>query len=286
MLTLFTPSMRMVRLLAVLLVAAAAAGCAATPARTTSHDPYENFNRKVDKFNDTLDRAALKPVAKAYKKVTPRVVRSGVSNFFANLEYPTTIINQFLQGKFSLGFRDTGRLLVNTTLGIGGLFDVATKMNLPANDEDFGQTLAVWGVPAGPYLVLPFFGPSNFRDGPSRIPDFYTDGTHYLDIKEWERWALRGVEVVNDRAELLSAEQTLNTAYDRYAFLRDVWVQRREYLIFDGNPPQEDLEDILDDEPLDDPMAIEPEMENEVPVTSGSSGAGPDTTAEDPQPGQ
>ncbi len=259
---------RALRLLALIMLAALATGCAAVPGRTTSNDPYEGFNRKVDKFNDTLDRAALKPAAKAYKKVTPRFVRAGISNFFANIEYPTTVVNQFLQGKFGLGLRDTGRLLVNTTIGIGGLFDVASKMNLPANDEDFGQTLAVWGVPAGPYLVLPFFGPSNFRDGPSRIPDVYTDGLHYLDIKPIERWGLRAVDVINERAELLSAEQTLNKVYDRYAFLRDVWVQRREYAIFDGNPPVDDLED----ESLEDPEADLPES-SATDGTPASSGA-------------
>lgn len=271
---------RGLRLLALILLAALATGCAATPGRTTNRDPYEGFNRKVDKFNDTIDRAALKPVAKAYKKVTPHFVRTGVSNFFANLEYPTTVVNEFLQGKFVLGLRDTGRLLVNTTIGIGGLFDVASKMNLPANDEDFGQTLAVWGVSAGPYIVLPFFGPSNFRDGPSRVPDAYTDGLHYLDIKSRERWGLRGLDLVNERAELLSAEQTLNSAYDRYAFLRDAWVQRREYAIFDGNPPMEDLQD----ESLEDPEAdgADSSATDGTPASSGA--VTPQDSEEDESP--
>lgn len=263
------------RLLVLLALAALATGCATAPGRTTNHDPYQNFNRKVDKFNDSLDRNALKPVAKAYQKVTPRFVRMGVSNFFANLDYPTTVVNQFLQGKIAIGFRDTGRLLVNTTFGVGGLFDVASKINLPANDEDFGQTLAVWGVPAGPYIVLPFFGPSNFRDGPSRIPDIYTDGLHYLDIKTWERWGLRGVDLVNERAELLSAEQTLNSAYDRYAFLRDVWVQRREYAVFDGDPPMDELKD----ESLEDP---EPEEETDPAAAAGESAPAAEANAQSP----
>jgi phospholipid-binding lipoprotein MlaA len=281
-----TRAVTIVRVLALCAVAVLATGCATAPGRTTNNDPYEHFNRKVDKFNDTIDRAALKPVAKAYKKVTPRFVRTGVANFFANLGYPTTIVNDFLQGKFAMGLRDTGRLLMNTTFGIGGLIDVASKADLPANDEDFGQTLAVWGVPSGPYLVLPFFGPSNFRDGPSRIPDIYTDGLHYLDIKAYERWGLRGVNLVSDRAELLNAEQTLNSAYDRYAFLRDAWVQRRQFAVFDGNPPNDDLTEGLEDpeaegdaggsatdgtpassgaatQEMDQPPPPEPEMEGE-----------------------
>lgn len=238
--------MSVARVVALLAVAMLAGGCAATPGRTTNDDPYQGFNRKVDKFNDTIDRAALKPVAKAYNKVAPRVVRQGVSNFFANLEYPTTFINQFLQGKFVLGLRDTGRFLVNSTVGVAGLFDVASKMNLPANDEDFGQTLAKWGVPSGPYLVLPFFGPSNFRDGPSRLPDNYTYTLTYLDLPWETKLGMRAVDLVSERAELLSVEGTVNKTYDRYAFIRDAWVQRREYNIFDGEPPLDDLEEGAD----------------------------------------
>lgn len=259
-----------------------ASGCASMPGRTTNYDPYERFNRKVDKFNDAFDRAVLKPVATGYKKVTPRFVRTGVTNFFANLQYPTTCVNQFLQGKFVLGLKDTGRFLVNSTLGIGGLFDVATKMNLPAHDEDFGQTLAMWGVHAGPYIVLPFFGPSNLRDGPSRLPDIYTDALHYLDISSEVRWGLRGLDVVNQRVELMGAEQTLSTAYDRYTFLRDAWVQRREYKIFDGEPPIEDLED----EPLDDPaMEQDAGTDTSVPAPAEPENAAPMTdTTEQPAP--
>jgi phospholipid-binding lipoprotein MlaA len=245
----FARVLRSLPSVAVLLAAALlASGCAATPGRTSTDDPLQGFNRKVDKFNDTLDRAALKPVAKAYKKVTPHVVRSGVSNFFSNVQYPITIVNQFLQGKFVLGLRDTGRLLVNSTIGLGGLLDVASRMNMPANDEDFGQTLAVWGVPSGPYLVLPLFGPSNFRDGPARIPDFYGDALQYVEMP-WEAvWGLRALDQVNSRAELLSVEQTLSNAYDRYSFLRDAWIQRREYNVFDGDPPLDDMEDLEDPE--------------------------------------
>jgi phospholipid-binding lipoprotein MlaA len=253
--------------IAMLLVVALLASACATPGRTTNDDPYQGFNRKVDKFNDTLDRAALKPVAKTYAKVTPRVVRSSVSNFFSNLEYPITFVNQFLQGKFVLGVRDTGRFLVNSTLGVAGLFDVASKMNLPANDEDFGQTLAVWGVPSGPYLVLPFFGPSNFRDGPSRLPDDYLYTLRYLDIPWEAQWGARALDIVSERAELLSLEETLNKAFDRYAFMRDAWVQRREYTIFDGDPPMDDLEDEAAD------------MQDDADAAGAQAPADPDTGA-------
>jgi len=242
----------MMRAVAVLSVALLAAGCATQPGRTSNEDRWEGWNRGVYKFNDVVDRAALKPVAKGYKKVTPEWMRIGIGNFFSNLEYPATILNQFLQGKATLGFKDTARFLVNTTIGIGGLFDVATRMGLEKNDEDFGQTLAVWGVGSGPYLTLPLFGPSTLRDAPARIFDAFSDPLDYADIP-WEAvWAKRAVRVVHARAELLPLDATLQRTFDPYAFIRDAWVQRREFEIYDGNPPPEQLEDFLDEE---DPAA-------------------------------
>lgn len=225
-----------------------AAGCAANPGRTTDEDRWEGWNRGVYKFNDTLDRAALKPIAKGYKKITPDWMRTGIGNFFANLEYPITIVNQFLQGKGKLGLRDTARFLVNTTIGIGGLFDPATRMGLEANQEDFGQTLAVWGVGSGPYLTLPFFGPSTLRDAPARIFDTFSDPLDYADVR-WEvTWGKRALRAVHGRAELLSLDPTLERTFDPYAFIRDAWLQRREFQIYDGNPPPEQLEDDFEDE--------------------------------------
>lgn len=227
-----------------------AAGCAATPGRTViGEDPWEGFNRGVYKVNDTLDRAALKPTAKGYKKVTPGWMRRGIGNFFSNLEYPATIVNQFLQGKVATGLKDTGRLLLNTTLGIGGLFDVATPVGLEAHDEDFGQTLAVWGVGSGPYLHLPLFGPSTLRDAPSRVIDYFLDPLTFADIHWEELWAQRVLGTVHTRADLLSLDPTLERTFDPYAFIRDAWLQRREFEIFDGNPPPETLdEEFLDEE--------------------------------------
>jgi phospholipid-binding lipoprotein MlaA len=238
-----------------------ATGCASVPGRTVNDDRFEQFNRSVYRFNDSIDRAAVKPVAKAYKAVTPRFVRAGIGNMVNNIGYTSTILNQFLQGKAKTGLRDTGRFLLNTTLGIGGLFDVATAVGLDANDEDFGQTLAVWGVPSGPYLTLPFFGPSTVRDAPGRVVGFFTDALTYVDIP-WEvRWGERALDVVNTRAELLVVDPTLQRAYDPYAFIRDAWIQQREFQIFDGNPPPEELEEDFGDEtetpadaaPPDDP---------------------------------
>lgn len=238
----------------------ALAGCAATPGRTTNNDKFEKFNRGVYKFNDAIDRGALKPVAKGYKKITPQWMRTGITNFFSNLDYPSVAINQFLQGKGKLGLRDTGRFIINTTLGIGGLFDVASHMGLEKNDEDFGQTLAKWGVGSGPYLTLPLFGPSSLRDAPSRIADFFLDPTTYMDVPWEAQWGQRTLNVVQTRAALLPLDPTIQRAYDPYAFIRDAWVQQREFAIFDGNPPPETLED-EELPPPDDSVAPEGETQ-------------------------
>jgi phospholipid-binding lipoprotein MlaA len=229
-----------------------AAGCAATPGRTTANDPWQGFNRGVYKFNDTVDRAAVKPVAKGYQHL-PQWMRSGVGNFFTNLGQPAVIVNQLLQGKPTAAAQDTGRLLLNTVIGIGGLCDVASHAGLPLHDEDMGQTLAKWGVSSGPFLELPVFGPSNVRDAPSRIADYFLGVLQYTDIPPATAWGLRALEGVDKRASLLSVEGTLDQAFDPYAVIRDVWIQRREYQIFDGNPPEAPLEDESGDQPVDDP---------------------------------
>jgi phospholipid-binding lipoprotein MlaA len=242
--------LRPLRAAAAVLIAILAAGCAATPGRTTPDDRWEGLNRKVYKFNDAVDRAALKPVAKGYRAITPRWMRIGIGNLLGNLEYPSTVVNQFLQGKAKLGLRDTGRFLLNSTLGIAGIFDIATAIGLEANDEDLGQTLAVWGVGSGPFLNLPFFGPSTLRDAPTRVVDFFFDPITYID-PPWEVvWGERVLDVVHSRAELLPLDGTLQRTYDPYAFIRDSWIQQREFAIFDGNPPPETLEDLdLDEAP-------------------------------------
>jgi phospholipid-binding lipoprotein MlaA len=238
-----------------LLALAAVGGCATAPGRTSSDDPWSGFNRGMYKFNDGLDRAVLKPTAKAYKAVTPNWFRGMTGRFFANLGYPVTMVNQLLQGKPKLFLKDTGRFIANSTLGLGGLFDVADKMGMPSNDEDFGQTLAVWGVPSGPYLMLPLLGPSTLRDGPAKVPDYFLGVTRHIDVSTATEWGARGLEIIDGRAALLATEATLESAFDRYGIMRDAWVQRREYQIFDGNPPDEplELEDFEDE--LEDPDA-------------------------------
>lgn len=236
--------------LLIALVCLAFVGCATAPGRTTNDDPWNGFNRGVHKFNDGLDRAVLKPTAKGYKKVTPGWLRAGIGNVFANVGYPITMVNQLLQGKPKLFARDTARFLTNTVFGIGGIFDVADKVGLHAHDEDFGQTLAKWGVPSGPYLVLPLFGPSNARDAPGKVVDYFMSPTRNADLDPAVEWGSKALEIIDKRAALLSSEATLDSAYDRYGVMRDAWTQRREYLVFDGDPPEEKIEEFKDeDEP-------------------------------------
>jgi len=209
------------------------AGCASIPSgKADPRDPLERFNRSVYRFNVGADRAVFRPAAKAWRAVVPRPVRRGLSNFVGNLEYPVTIVNDLLQGKLADGGRDFTRLLINSTAGLG-FFDPATKAGFERHDEDFGQTLGKWGVPPGPYLMLPLFGPSNFRDGPAALVDEYTNGRHYLQDSDL-RWGLWAVDKLELRASLLDADATLKRSYDPYAFVRNAWLQRRQYLVKDG----------------------------------------------------
>lgn len=195
-------------------------------------DPWQGFNRAMFTFNDTLDRWTLKPLAKTYRFVMPDPLEIGVSNIFSNvMEVPNTI-NGVLQGDFKGAAHDTGRLLVNTTLGLGGLLDVAQHMNLPADTpEDFGQTLAVWGVGQGPYLVLPLLGPSTLRDGFGKPVDYYTNPTTYIDHVPTDNTVM-ALSLTSTRARLLELENGITG--DRYVFIRDVYLQRRDYLINNG----------------------------------------------------
>lgn len=228
---------------ALVLFVAGLCGCAANPAKypASPHDPIQGFNRGVYKFNDALDRGVAKPVAKAYRAVTPQPVRTGIGNFIANLEMPMVLVNDLLQGKLRAAWSDTGRLLLNTTMGIGGFFDVATKAGIDHNDEDFGQTLGKWGVPPGPFIVLPFLGPSDLRDAPSRAVDAFSNPATYVNPEA--RWGYKALDLLNTRYELLPLDATLDKAYDKYAFMRDAYLQNRAYKVSDGNVPEENLED-------------------------------------------
>jgi phospholipid-binding lipoprotein MlaA len=219
-------------------------GCVTLPPnhKPPPQDPWESWNRGVYKFNDKLDRAVAKPIARTYVKAVPQPARTGVSNFFANLKTTTVMVNDALQGKFLAAGNDLVRFVVNTTVGFGGLLDPATQMGLDKNDEDFGQTLGHWGVPPGPFLELPLLGPSDSRDGPARVVDVFTGPTHYID-NNWVSYGLYGVGFVDTRAALLPLDETLQKVFDPYAFVRDAYLQRRAYLVADGKVTEEPLVD-------------------------------------------
>lgn len=231
----------------------ALAGCATTGPATPG-DPLERLNRGTYRFNAAIDRAVLRPVATGYRNGVPRVVRTGIGNVLSNLAFPTTIVNDLLQLKLKATLIDISRFAINSTLGIGGLLDPASHFGIPRNNEDFGQTLGRWGVPAGPYVVLPLLGPSTLRDAPSLLADAQTDLRVQLDLETREKAALGVLTVFDRRVELLSIDSSIEAAYDPYAFVRNVWLQRREYQVRDGDVPDDPLpEELEDPELLEDP---------------------------------
>ena len=195
------------------------------------NDPWEGFNRAMFSFNDGLDRAVIKPVTQGYRYVTPEIAQTGVNNFFENLRDVRTLFNNLLQGKVHNALEDFSRITFNTTFGLGGLIDVATPMGIAKNDEDFGQTLGYWGVSSGPYVVLPLFGPSTVRDTVGMVPDWHLDPVNYVDDRA-ARNSLRALRIIDTRSQLMDAERIISG--DRYIFIRDAYLQRREYLINDG----------------------------------------------------
>jgi phospholipid-binding lipoprotein MlaA len=255
------------------------AGCATTGERNPA-DPIEPFNRGVYKFNDALDRGVLKPTAKAYQKVTPEWFRTGVGNFFTNLKAPGTIVNQLLQGKFREAGQDTLGFLLNTTFGWAGVIDVASMNALPQHDEDLGQTLGKWGVPPGPYLMLPFFGPSTVRDAPSRVADTFLEPLYWYDTGN-ARWFSLALSIVDDRARLLPLDDTLAETYDPYGFIRDAYLQRRQYLVYDGEPPEEPIEEFED---MDEAGGGASETVPEPPAGEAPEDRAPDDAATDTAP--
>ena len=213
-------------------------GCATGDDRDP-RDPLEPLNRVTYKFNDMLDRALIKPLAQGYEYIMPAPANQGVTNFFNNLADIRSALNNLLQLKVGRAFSDVGRVAINSTVGILGLIDVASNMNLPRYGEDFGQTLGVWGAGPGPFIVLPLLGPSSGRDTVGLVVDWYTDPITHINDDAW-RWGLRGLDIIDTRADLLNASRVLEEAsLDPYAFVRDAFLQRRRSLVYDGNPPDE-----------------------------------------------
>lgn len=227
--------------------------CAGTQNRHTDpeNDPWEGFNRKVYAFNDGLDKV-VRPIAVGYDKIMPDPFQRGVGNFFRNLDAPVTFVHTILQGKFTQSADVLGRFLINTTVGLLGFFDVATKMGVPYYNEDLGQTLANWGYQNSSYLVLPFFGPSTLRDGIGRLSDSYIHpvGRAIHGRGVWGYYIVRGID---QRARYLDQDSELKRAYDPYVLMRDVWLQNRQYQIYDGDPPLTDYDLFLDDYPEEEP---------------------------------
>ena len=226
-----------IKSMALALVAAVLMGGCATTAG--NKDPMEGFNRSMFAFNEGLDAAVIRPVAKGYEFVAPSFVRTGVSNFFGNIADAFIAVNNLLQGKAVEAISDAGRLLVNSTVGMLGLLDVATEWGMEKHEEDFGQTFGRWGMDTGAYVVLPLFGPRNVRDGVGLVFDVAADPLgHVSDASV--RNSLAALRLVNDRAVLLPADKIIDeAALDKYSYLRDAYLQRRRSLVFDGRPPRD-----------------------------------------------
>ncbi len=225
-------------------------------------DPWEKSNRRVYAFNKKLDKYALRPVVNVYRTVLPQPVRNGVTNAVGNYEEPLSFVNAVLQGKIKQAFRTLDRFIINTTLGVGGLADVATGMGRPEEQEDFGQTFAVWGIKSGPFVVLPFFGPSTVRDGVGLAGDLRLDPGDYIRNAVFHPTLLYkagqiSVRVINLRSRLVDAgaDGVLSGSLDEYATVRSAYLQSRQNAYYDGNPPQEDDEALP---PGDAPPAVPP----------------------------
>jgi phospholipid-binding lipoprotein MlaA len=274
------------RLLAAMLLLAMAslAGCAIAPPRTD--DPLQKVNRKVYAFNDTLDKAVLRPAAVGYRKVTTPGVRRSVDNFFTNIELPVTVANDLLQARPSQALGNTGRFFINLTVGVGGLFDPASKLGLPLQTTDFGITLARWGMPDGDFVMLPLLGPSTLRDMWRYPVDGYFFDPLSLMAKNHgfnfgEYYLPQVLYVVTMRAQLIDAEGFLQTAYDPYAFMRDAYRQRRLYLLYDGNPPAAVIDKLqgVDQQGFDPDELLEQQKQWEK-----QHGSSPSTTTPTPTP--
>lgn len=250
-------------------------GCAATQTKNPA-DPLESFNRGVYQFNDAVDKAIAKPAAQGYNAVMPIPGKVMVSNFFSNLDDVIVTVNDLLQFKFAQAASDGARFLINTTFGVFGLIDVAHR--LEKHNEDFGQTLGYWGVGSGPYLVIPFLGPSTLRDGAGLYADSFPSRIRHVDHIR-SRNQLYLVKSINRRAQLLDQEKVLDeAALDRYEFIRDAYLLRRESLVYDGNPPREIYEEEPDEEEdgfeyRDSPIPAPSSQRNDAPATRSAGAA-------------
>lgn len=211
-------------------------------------DPWEPLNRTLFDVNTAIDNVTLKPIAKGYQAIIPSPVRTGVSNFYSNLATPGSVVNNFLQGKPKRGLSELTRFLFNSTMGLGGILDIATAGGLDAYPEDIGQTFAVWGVPSGPYVMLPLVGPSTLRDAllfpiDAITPLYYYDNTSVRD-------KLQVLRIIDIRSRLLATEKFLEDSKDRYITIRESYLQNREYVIYDGYPPEDDafFDEFMDDD--------------------------------------
>jgi len=243
---------RLPALLLLLLLPALAIGQAEPPQASGNNDPFERFNRKVFAFNDGTDRLLIRPVARGWERVTSPEVRTVVGNFFGNLRMPLSAAHALLQGKPQVAGRNLQRFGINTTVGLLGLFDPASTFGVLGQQEDMGQTLAVWGMPEGPYLVLPFIGPSSGRDALGGTVETFTDPAAVYARSQGDYRPIL-LELINLRTQFFQTERYIQDAYDPYTFVRDAFRQRRLYAIHDGEPPPELLEQFLmpEDDPAD-----------------------------------
>ena len=243
-------------------------GCSTLNRPSDPNDPLESYNRNMFEFNDGVDRYVLKPVAEGYDSITPWFVQKSINNFFSNLDDFVVIVNDLLQLKLRQFTSDTGRLLINSTLGLGGLIDWASDLNMPKHNEDFGQTMGYWGVPQGPYFVIPILGPSTIRDTSGIFVDTaefdpiwrkVEDGLPALPREPDKAQVTAVIKAIDLRASLLKAEKILDeAALDKYTFTREAYLQHRKHLVYDGNPPKEaeefDESELFDfDKPKDKP---------------------------------
>ena len=236
--------MRKIKIAILLSLIAAMVGCASIPAgaERSPQDPWEPFNRSVFEFNEGLDAYLLKPVVAGYRFVLPEFIRDGIYNVFSNYNDIYTALYNLLQGKPGYAFNDFMRVVVNTTMGLGGLLDLATPGGLEKHQEDWGQTLGVWGVPSGPYVVLPFFGPSNVRDTFGTVADLESDYLFSFVKDIGVRNSITGLRVVNARNTYYEAGDLLDgAAIDKYSFMRDAYIQRRAYQIKEGREEEEPI---------------------------------------------